>query len=165
MRHPAGVWRHTMLSVSTLGLVLVAAALMASSLSLSRIAAWIPRTVLTVVLVLLVIQLGLEVRGRMTAVRAASDASSNAGNSRAPGAGVSPTIAILWLGGALLAVLLLGVTAGSCMFTVAFLRGHAGDGWRSSAMFALGLGVSLELVFGRLLQVQLYSGWLGQVAL
>jgi hypothetical protein len=157
------VWRHTRLSVSTLGLALVAAALLASSFSLSRIAAWIPRTVLAVVLALLVIQLGIEVRGRMRAVPSAPVPGSTGGAPRAPGASVTPTVAILWLGGALLAVLLLGVTIGSALFTVAFLRGHAGDGWRSSGTFALALGAGLELFFAQLLQVQLYPGWLGQM--
>lgn len=161
MKGLAELWRHTQLSVSTLGLALVVAGLLAASFSLSRIAGWIPRSVLTVMLGLIVIQLGLEIRGRMRSARPAPAVRPAAGPAPPlPARSVTATVAVLWLAGALLALLLLGMTVGSALFAFAFLRRHAGESWRSSSLFALAFGAGLQLVFGVILQAQIYPGWL-----
>ena len=165
MRGLADLWRHARRSGVTLGLALVVVGLLAASDSLSRIAGWIPRSVLVVTLVLIVIQLGLDVRRRMRDMRSTPPAGLSPGAATLLRLGsVTEAVAILWVGGAFLAILLFGMTAGSALFAFAFLRGYAGENWRSSGVFALALGACLQLVFGTVLQATLYPGWLWQFA-
>jgi hypothetical protein len=144
-----------------LGLALVVVGMLAASDSLSRIAGWIPRSVLVVTLVLIVIQLGLDVRGRMRDMRSTEPPGLSLGTATLLRVGsTTEAVAILWVGGAFLAILLFGMTAGSALFAFAFLRGYAGENWRSSGVFALALAACLQLVFGTVLQATLYPGWL-----
>jgi len=161
----ADLWRHARQSVVTLGLALVVVGLLANSYSLSRIAGWIPRSVLAVTLGLIVIQLALDVRARMRNARSTLPAGLRPDAVTPLRVGsVAEALAVMWVGGALLALLLFGMTAGSALFAIAFLRGYAGETWQSSGVFALALAVCVQLVFGTLLQATLYPGWLWQFA-
>jgi hypothetical protein len=162
----AGLWRHTRRSGVTLALAMVVVGLLADSYSLSRIAGWIPRSVLAVTLGLIVIQLGLDVRGRMRNTQSTPPSGLKPGTATLllRVGSITEAVAILWVGGALLALLLLGMTAGSALFAFAFLRAYAGENWRSSGVFALALAACVHLVFGTVLQATLYPGWLWQFA-
>lgn len=168
-------------SWGTISLAVVVSGFLAASLPLSRIAGWIPRAVLSVTLVLIVVQLALEIRERLrnapdTSRSALPDSSTAADGAIDPGAGVAhgdpepvpslpvrsvtPGQAVLWLSGLLLAVLLLGTTIGSSLFCLSYMRWHARESWAISSAFALGLGASVQLIFGALLQATLHPGWL-----
>lgn len=154
-------WQQIRRSVATLGLAAVTGGLLAASWSLGPTAGWIPRLVLMLLLALLAVQLVLEVRERMNRP---ARAAQPAGKPLAPVTqGASETGALLWLGGALLAVLALGTSAGSAVYALAYLRVRGAESWLHSAGYALALGATLELVFGGLLQAELYRGWLGQL--
>jgi len=160
----ASLWRLARRSGVTLALALVVVGLLAASYSLSRIAGWIPRSALAVTLVLIVIQLGLDVRERMRDARSTPPPGLHTDTvTLLRLVSVTEAVAILWVGGVLLALLLLGMTAGSALFAFAFLRVYAGENWRTSGIFALGLAGSVQLVFGTVLQANLYPGWLWQL--
>ncbi len=130
-------------------------ALLAASFGLSPIAGWIPRTVSAVTLLLIFIQFGLEMREHAASPpRPAPAAAQPQGNAATPAEAVS------WIAGALLAVLALGIAAGSALFAFAWLRRSAAESRTTSALFALALGASLQLFFGVVLQATLYKGWL-----
>jgi len=159
----AGLWQLARRSVVTLGLSVVVVGMLAASYSLSRIAGSIPRIVLVVTLALLLIQLVIDVRGRMRNPPPTRDMGRNAGRAAAlKVASAAEAVAVLWAAGALLSLLLFGMIAGSAVFALAFLRGYARDSWWSSAIFALALAVCLQLVFGTVLKATLYPGWLWQ---
>jgi hypothetical protein len=163
MTATAGARRFPRPSAGTLGLALVVAGLLAASLSLSRIAGWIPRGVLSLTLALLVVQIALEIREQLRNAPAAPPPGANAATATTtPASAATPGEALLWMGGLLLAVLLLGTTAGTTLFAFAYLRWYAGESWPTSGVFALVLGVCIQLVFGLLLQATLYPGWLWQ---
>jgi len=160
----AGLWQLARRSVVTLGLSLVVVGMLAASYSLSRIAGWIPRIVLAVTLGLLVIQLVIDVRGRMRNSPSIPGTGRNSGRATAlKVASAAEAAAVLWAAGALVSLLFFGLIAGSAVFAFAFLRGYARENWRSSAIFALALAACLQLVFGTLLQATLYPGWLWQL--
>jgi hypothetical protein len=159
----AGAWRLARRSVVTLGLSLVVVAMLVASYSLSPIAGWIPRIVLVVTLALLVIQLGIDVRGRLRNPPSTPGVGRNSVRATALRvASAAEAVAVLWAAGALMALLLFGMIAGSAVFAFAFLRGYAGERWLGSAVFALALAAGLQLVFGTVLNATLYSGWLWQ---
>jgi hypothetical protein len=131
-------------SWDTAGLVVVTAVLLGSSIALSNTAAWIPRAVLGITLGCIALQFALDIRrGARVASAAMPDRPS-----AAPGRGVAPARALAWIAGLLLAVLLLGKPLGAALFTAAYLRGHAGETWLTSAVFAVVLGGCIHLVFG-----------------
>jgi hypothetical protein len=141
----------------TIGLAAAVAGLLAASLPLSPIAASIPRGVLSITLALIVIQLLREIREPLTDAPATRPAASP------PIRGVAPVVAVLWMSGLLLAVLLLGTVAGILLFSFAYLRWHVGESRVASLTFALVLGAGVQLVFGTLLHAVLYPGWLWTV--
>lgn len=159
------LWRLARQSGVVLGLALVAVALLSASYSLSRVAGWIPRSVLAVTLGLIVIQLGLDVRERMRVAPSTAPQAMNPGEPASLRLGsLTEAVAVLWVAGALLALLLFGMTAGSALFACMFLRVYAGESWWSSAGFALALAACVQLLFGLVLQATLYPGWLWQFA-
>lgn len=159
------LWRQARQSVVVLGLALVAVGLLSVSYSLSRVAGWIPRAVLVVTLGLIVIQLGLDVRERMGTGPSTVPPGVKPPDSTLPRFGsLTEAMAVLWVGGALLALLLFGMTAGSALFACMFLRGYAGESWSKSAGFALALAACVQLLFGLALQATLYPGWIWQFA-
>jgi hypothetical protein len=160
----------------SLGLLLLTGALLAASLPLSRLAGWIPRTVLATTLLLLILQLVLALRApanRPGKTMPAADpgvtdiepAIPQETRSTVPASpvpescGISPLHAIAWVAALPLAILLLGVTVGAALFCVAYLRWHAAENWRVSSLFAVALGAAMQLVFGTLFQAGLYPGW------
>jgi hypothetical protein len=150
----AGAWRLARRSVVTLGLSLVVVAMLVASYSLSPIAGWIPRIVLVVTLAL---------RGRLRNPPSTPGVGRNSVRATALRvASAAEAVAVLWAAGALMALLLFGMIAGSAVFAFAFLRGYAGERWLGSAVFALALAAGLQLVFGTVLNATLYSGWLWQ---
>ena len=76
----------------------------------------------------------------------------------------SPVVAVLWVAGLLLSVLMLGAAAGCAVHAFAYLRWHARASSLSSGIFALALGASVQLAFSTLLHVDLYRGWLWNAA-
>ena len=146
-------------SWDTISLAVLVSALLAASAPLGRVAASIPRGVLSVTLVLIGIQLLIEIRASSHA------ATGGAAPALAPVpvpavSATTPGLAALWLVGLLTAVLLLGTTLGSRVFSFAYLRWHAGARFPTSIGLALGIGASVQLIFGLLLQATLYPGWL-----
>ncbi len=138
----------------TISLAAAVSGLLAATLPLSRIAASIPRAVLSLTLALIVVQLLREIREPL------GDAPEAAAVPSLPIRGVAPAVAVLWTGGLLSAVLLLGTAAGIILFSFAYLRWHAGETRVVSFVFALMLGVGVQILFGTLLHAVLYPGWL-----
>lgn len=159
MNAPAGMPpRFVRPRLGTIGLALAVAVLLAASFGLSRIAGWIPRAVLSVTLVLIFIQFGIEMReGKNVAppARPGPGAEARVGSA-------TPAVATAWIGVALLAVLVFGTAAGSALFAAAYLRWHARESWATCGVFALALGAFLQLLFGELMRATLYAGWLRQ---
>jgi len=172
-------------SWDTVALALAIAAFLATSLPLSRIAAWIPRIVLLVTLALIFVQLVREAREQFGNTREPTRPAmpvSSAGSRESTRQDIAvskedadtasslltrstpPAVAVLWVLGLLLSVLLLGTTIGSTLFCFAYLRWHAREALMTSGIFALGLGASVQLAFGAILKAELYRGWLWQLA-
>ncbi len=120
-----------------------------SSFSLSRTAGLIPQAVLTMTFVLLVVQFLLEWRKQGRDAKASQNSS------------VIPAIA--WMSILPAACWLLGMPIGAALFSLAWLRWHAGERWLFSMAFALMLGLTVQWVFGFLLQARLYPGLLLQL--
>lgn len=138
----------------TLAFLALVAARLWSVFGLSRVSGWVPLSVLSATLVLLLLQLAVE----LLAARRASQAPER------PGAAARrrrATAATAWIGVLLLLSWLLGVVAGSALFCAAWLRWHARLRWSASLAQAAGLGLVLWLAFARLLGTGLYAGLLG----
>jgi hypothetical protein len=129
----------------TLVFTLLTAAMLVASFWLSRPSAWVPRVVLCVTLPLLLWQLIRELR-------------SPGMDGKAEVSGARALAASAWI--CLLPVLawLLGAAAGSAVFCAAWLRWHAAERWLSSLAIAAALGLSIWLLFGVFLGVELYVG-------
>jgi len=120
-----------------------------ASADLGRTAAWIPRLVLTATLVCLLIQLATEVRAARVLTAPAPGVARNRERIVA---------AVAWLGLLLLLTWLLGIAPASALFSLAWLRLHAGENWRTSLVSSTGLGLVLWLVFQVMLGADLYTG-------
>jgi hypothetical protein len=131
----------------TLAFLALVAPMLWSAFGLSRVSGWVPLSVLSATLVLLLLQLAVEL---LAARRAQSPP-------QRPGA------AAAWIGVLLLLSWLLGVVAGSALFCAAWLRWHARLRWSASLTQAAGLGFVLWLVFAQLLGSGLYVGLLAQL--
>ena len=151
-------WDTVTLSIAVLSCLL-------ASMALSRTAAWIPRIVLGITLVLLAAQLVREAREllvirRTQGRRGTQPASLQRDTAAAATRASSPAAAVLWVCALLPSVVLLGAATGSALYSFAYLRWHAGAAKSSSAAFALVLGLCLQLAFTGILHVELYRGWL-----
>ena len=136
----------------TMTLIVVTSVFLCSSLTLGRVSAWIPQVILSATLVLLLLQLAHELFGSKRFVLSGRVG----GNS-----GLNPMLpALIWIVTMLLLVWLLGVTLGAALFCLAYLRWYASERWRVSMAFALGLGLGVQLLFGTLMQISLYPGFL-----
>ena len=145
-------------SWDTVGLALVVAGALAASLPLSRIAGWIPRTVLLVTLALVAVQLMIEFR-EVGPARGGPEPTR-----LPPMRPTGPIVVVLWVAGLMLAVLMFGTVIGGALFCLAYLRLHAQEPWHTSSAVALLLAIALYLIFGLLLQAQLHPGWLLELA-
>jgi len=141
----AGSWMTIMLIVAT-------SVFLWSSLTLGRVSAWIPQVILSATLVLLLLQLAFELFGSKQIVL-----SGRVGDET----GLNPMLpALIWIVTMLLLVGLLGVTLGAALFCLTYLRWHASERWSVSLVFALGLGLGVQLLFGTFMQISLFPGFL-----
>ncbi len=72
--------------------------------------------------------------------------------------GAAFVFAVMWLSLLPLACWLLGIAAGSAVFTLCWLRWHARENWWFSCFAALLLGLVVHLLFGFLPGVAQYTG-------
>jgi len=140
----------------TLAFLAVVVLMLTSALGLSRVSGWIPLSVLSATLVLLLVQLAVEVLAARRAPQAPARPERPARNRRA-------AAAMAWIGLLLLLSWLLGVVAGSALFCAVWLRWHARASWAASLAQAVGLGFVLWLTFVQLLGTGLYAGLLAQL--
>jgi len=138
----------------TLAFIGLAGAMLGSTPGLSRVSGWIPQAVLAATLALLLLQFVLDWRAAGEPVAPAGDSGERRRREWAAAA---------WIGSLLLAAWLVGVVVGGTLFCFAWLRWHAGERLRFSAVFAAVLGLALWLVFGVLLRAELYAGLLWRV--
>jgi len=125
--------------------------LLVDTFELSKIAGWIPRLVLSITLLLLLIQLFLDVRRRVYGP--APDTAPNPGPEIAS---MGPAVA--WITALAPLLWLFGISVGAAIFCLGFMRWNAGESWRFSTAFAVGLGFTLQIIFTHVLQLTLYSG-------
>lgn len=140
----------------TLAFLALVAPMLWSAFGLSRVSGWVPLSVLSVTLVLLLLQLAAELLAARRAPQPVDRPESDARKQRA-------VAAAAWIGVLLLLSWLLGVVAGSALFCAAWLRWHARLRWTASLAQAAGLGFVLWLAFAQLLGTGLYAGLLGQL--
>jgi hypothetical protein len=156
----------------TLAFIALVALMLVAAAGLSRVSGRIPLVVLSATLVLLLWQLALEVLAARNAQVGdhvgdrGSDPSGDPGSATEDGEWVPfadprdrrAAAAIAWIGLLLLLSWLAGVIAGTALFSLAWLRGHARERWASSLAQAAGLALALWLVFGPILGSGLYPG-------
>ncbi|MDX1381029.1 MAG: tripartite tricarboxylate transporter TctB family protein [Xanthomonadales bacterium] len=138
----------------TLAFIVLAGGMLWSTVGLSRVSGWIPQVVLAATLALLLLQSVLDWRAAAIP-DPAPGASADRRRREWAAAG--------WIGSLLLAAWLLGVVIGGALFCCAWLRWHAGERWRTAAVFGTALGLALWLVFGVLLRSALYPGLLSRI--
>jgi hypothetical protein len=134
---PPGSWL-------TLAFLVLASSMLASTFTLSRPSAWVPRIMLSTTLGLLLWQLVAELRSPADRAKG-----SGGRRARAAGAWICLLLALAWL---------LGAVAGSAAFCLCWLRWHAGERWLTSLVVALALGLALWVFFGVLPGTPLYPG-------
>jgi phosphate/sulfate permease len=122
-----------------------------ASFKLSHSSAWVPRWVLAITLALLLLQLAAELWSARTAPARMTMQETEVRRART-------VAAASWLGLLLLLTWLLGSAPGGAVFCCAWLRGHAGERWSMSLVFAAVLGIALWLLFTTFLGVGLYPG-------
>lgn len=137
----------------TLTFIVAVALLWSASFGLSRVSGWIPLSVLSATLVLLLWQLVTELLAARPEQPHSQHPETALRSRRAAAAAA-------WIGLLLLVSWLLGVVAGSALFCLAWLRWHARAAWTPSLLQAAGLGLALWLVFARFLGTGLYAGLL-----
>jgi hypothetical protein len=118
---------------------------------LSRPSAMIPRLVLITTLLVLLVQWVTQRRKRLQPpLVARTDAS---------------VAAISWVCALPAACWLLGIPIGAGLHCLLWLRWHGKERWPVSVLYALVLGLALQLVFGFALQADLYRGvWAGYLS-
>lgn len=118
----------------TLTFLLLTAGFLVASASLSPVASSVPRAVSLVTLVLLLLHLARLLRSR------------GQPSHGSPFHGKSALSVILWISTLPLAVMAVGITAGSTLFSLLFLKGYARETWMTSVLFSLALGCCLFLL-------------------
>lgn len=126
-----GITRFLSKTWLTLTFLLFTAVFLVSSASLSPVASTVPRAISLVTLVLLLIHLARVLRSR-------EDQSYDNGKGK--------LVVILWVSSLPLAVMALGITAGSTLFSLVFLKGFAKETWTTSLLFSIIVGASLHLL-------------------
>jgi Tripartite tricarboxylate transporter TctB family len=161
MKRPSGRGSGSGLTLAFIALVIL---MLAAAAGLSRVSGWIPLVVLSATLLLLLWQLAVEVLAARQA-QVGDQGSDQAGAKEGDGwtAFADPrdrraAAAIAWIGLLLLLSWLAGVIAGTALFSLAWLRGHARERWAPSLAQAAGLALVLWLVFGPILGSGLYPG-------
>ncbi|MEE4217562.1 MAG: hypothetical protein V2I48_08140 [Xanthomonadales bacterium] len=118
----------------TLIFLSLTAGFLVSSASLSPVASSVPRAISLATLVLLLMNLARELRSR-------EDPTDDS-----PASGKGKLVVILWISTLPLAVMAAGITAGSALFSLVFLKGYARETWMTSLVFSLVLGACLLLL-------------------
>ena len=136
----------------TLVFIVAAALMLWASQELSRAAAWIPRTVLTGTLILLLVQLANELLGHNAPHPEPDRALARSRTART-------LTAIAWLCALVVLGWSAGLAPGSALFCLAWLRWHGGERWPVCLVMAAALGTGLWLVFELLLGVRLHPGF------
>jgi hypothetical protein len=134
------------------------------STDLSRVAAFIPRSISLITLFLLIIRLLLKLN--FSAKASSQDVGEEQHKSgRVIGAGqqASHWRAVLWIAVLPLLAWFLGLAAGVSMFSLAFLRLFAAESWKFSITFAIVLWMVIQLVFSAVLNIPLYGGMMAGV--
>ncbi len=139
---------HPRVSTMTLFFIALTVLFLWVSFSLSRTSAMISQAVLTVTLVFLLVQFVLDRRNPRPVHRGVRNG------------GVLTAIA--WISALPAACWLLGIPIGAGLFCLLWMRWRAGERWQFSAVFALLLAISVQALFGLLLQSDLYQGLLFQ---
>ena len=130
-------------------------------------ASLVPTLVSGVGVALSAVHLGLVLTGRTrsaTAVPAATDPDvddHDPAHVFATTGAASWRACLAWIAGFFAGVYVVGLLVTAVVFTAAYLRLSARAGWRSSAVYAIALGLVLWLGFVELLAIQLPEGVLG----
>lgn len=125
--------------------------MLAACETLGNSAASIPRLVLLVTLVCLLLQLTREMwdswsqSAELPVTRASADSEKLAA-------------AIAWLVLLLLLTWLLGVAPASSVFCLAWMRGHAGENWKTAISMSAVIGPVLWFLFSGVLGAELFRG-------
>lgn len=117
----------------TLIFLLLTAAFLAASTSLSPVAGVIPRAVSLLTLILLLVHFT-----RLLSIPKGQP-------HKASFDGRTSLVVILWISVLPLAVTAVGVVAGSTLFCLFFLKGYAKESWMTSLLYSLALGACLYL--------------------
>jgi hypothetical protein len=148
----------------TLVLTIITLWFLQESIGLSSVASFIPRVMLSLTLFLLIIQLLLDLRdscGSASLVAVTIDIQEDAG---IPAVRRMPAwLVILWITVLPGVIWLLGVTAGGSLFCLVFMKWYASEPWKTSLVFAITLGLAVQLVFSGILNTTLYGGVIAQV--
>lgn len=148
----------------TLAFTLVTLWFLQESFSLSNVASFIPRITLSLTIFLLIIQLILDVKtGDGSSPFAAETVAANAESDWRLVRKIPAWLAIFWMSGLLAALLLFGLVAGSSVFCLVFMKWHASESWKTSLLFAIMLGLGIQLVFSFIFGITLYGGALAEV--
>lgn len=118
----------------TLIFLLLTVGFLVSSDSLSPVASSVPRAISLATLSLLLMNLVRLLRFR-------EDPPDNS-----PANEKGKLVVILWISTLPLAVMAVGITAGSTLFSLVFLKGYAKETWMTSLLFSLVLGACLFLL-------------------
>jgi hypothetical protein len=148
----------------TLALTIITLWFLQESIGLSSVASFIPRFMLTLTLFLLIVQLLLDLKepGGSSPVNAETT-DILAGTDRQAVRRISVWLVILWITVLPAAVWLFGVMVGGSLFCLVFMRWYAFETWKISLVFAITLGLAVQLVFSVILNITLYSGVIEQV--
>jgi beta-lactamase regulating signal transducer with metallopeptidase domain len=143
----------------TIMFIVAVSLFLCASFWLSKASAWIPQAILSATLLLLVAQFALELTSGSRATLAA-DSPDETGNhdQETTARNGAMKSAFTWIGALLLAVWMFGAVIGVTLFCLAYLHWHAAERWPVSIVFALGLGLVVQLLFGTFLKITLYPG-------
>jgi putative tricarboxylic transport membrane protein len=130
-----------------------------SSLGLSPHSRWLANYLQVLTLLVLAITLGLQIA--LILSKNADKQATGASPDQSTPVIFPHAIVFAWVSVLPLMVWLLGVSMGSALFTLAWLRWRAEERWRYSLTYAVGMGAGLEVIFNGIYHAGLDAGWLG----
>ena len=148
----------------TLVLTIITLWFLQESIGLSSVASFIPRVMLSLTLFLLIVQLLLDLRGPGLPSSHTAETIDIQEDASIPAARRMPAwLVILWITVLPGVIWLFGVTAGGSLFCLVFMKWYASEIWKTSLVFAISLGLAVQLVFSGILNTTLYGGVIAQV--